>query len=162
MNLNLSKKEILEKEILRDERKQFDRLQYVEDLKKDIESRQVKKITQETGRIISQLKQIGPSADGENLYKEIAKELEKLEDGKEIARMFQSMIMKMDKDIVTTEDTIHEQTPAQKEASKPIEAAGINDEKINIEEKALKGDDSRDILKNFEEYERKLSEKFNK
>jgi hypothetical protein len=108
------------------------------------------------------LKQIGPSVNGENLYNEIAKELGKLEDGKEIARMFQSVIMKMGKDIVATEDKIHEQAPAQEQAFKPIEAAGINDEKINIEEKALKGDDSKKVLKNFKEYERKLTEKFNK
>lgn len=160
--LQPEQKEILEKEILREERKQLDRLQYIEDLKKSVESRQVKKITQETGRIISQLKQISPSIDGKNLYDEIAKELEKLEDGEEITRMFQSLIMKMDKDLAAPEDKIHEQAPAQKQIIKPIEAAGIRDEKINIEEKALKADDSKKVLKNFKEYERKLTEKFNK
>jgi len=160
--LKPEQKEILEKEMLREERKRLDRMQYTEDLKKNIESREVKRITRETGRIISQLKQIGPAVSGNDIYNEIAKELEELEGGKEIACMLQSVVSKMNEGLTSKKDETSKQEPGYKQIIKPIKADGISGKKIDIREKAIKGNSPKNVLSDFKEYEKRLTEKFNK
>lgn len=204
--LKPEQKEMLEKELLREERKELDRGQYVENLKKTMESRQAEKMVQETGRIVSQLRQLSPAVGKANLYGEIAHELEKLEGGSEIAKLFQSLISRVEKDVETAEEITkphHEQavssstpepqpaavreqtnqvaepavqadtlnlTPIEKpEAksrpspiSKPVVVAPSSGEKIDIEKKALKKETKSSPLDNFDEYEKKLTERFKK
>ncbi|MCD6163579.1 MAG: SpoIIE family protein phosphatase [candidate division Zixibacteria bacterium] len=159
--LKSEQKELLEKEILREKQKDLDRDQYADDLKINIEKRQVKQITKETGKVFSHLKQLGPSAKSGNLYKEIAKELEKLNGGKEIAGMFTSMITKMDGDIHSldksadgltslkaesaVEESIKNADISDKTPIKLVEVAPVSDVKIDIDSKAIKPDDSDDI-----------------
>jgi serine phosphatase RsbU (regulator of sigma subunit)/anti-sigma regulatory factor (Ser/Thr protein kinase)/transposase len=190
-SLKPEQKELLDKELLREERKELNRGQYAEDLKKTMESRQAEKMAQETGRIISQLRQINPIAGKANLYNEIARELEKLEGGAEIAGLFQSLVSKMEKDTITVptpEQTIPDQsqviiteklsekrgepmlTPIEKPAgepqlrplAKPVVVAPSSGEKIDIELKAVKKESKASPLDNFGEYEKKLTEKFKK
>lgn len=177
-HLKPEQKELLEKEILRESQKEVDRAEYAEDLQKDIDKRQVEKITQETGRVISQLKQLKPSFKDENIYDEIAKGLEKLDGGKEIADLFQTMMSKVDGDIekikeIDEKDSIKEKTEDKTEVgpepikeddllpgeriaetegkkSKSFEGISINDQKIDIEEKVGEKD-SED--KSFEDTE---------
>lgn len=108
--LKPDQKEMLEKEILRESQKEVDRVDYAENLQKNIEKRQVEKITQETGRVISQLKHLRPAAAGQDLYSEIAKGLEKLEGGKEIAEMFQSMMARVEDEHPALEQEVKQAT----------------------------------------------------
>lgn len=176
--LKSEQKELLEKEILREGRKEIDRADYAEDLQKNIEQRQVEKITQETGRVISQLKHLKPTASGKNLYIEIAKGLEKLDGGKEIAEMFQTMMAKVEDEHPALEPVISddaakaetqipeikEQAPVLTEpkAARPIEIGPISSDKIEIDEKAIKKEAAKLEIDNLEEYEKKLMRKFNK
>jgi serine phosphatase RsbU (regulator of sigma subunit)/anti-sigma regulatory factor (Ser/Thr protein kinase)/transposase len=193
--LKPEQKEMLEKELLREERKELNRGQYAEGLKKTMESRQAEKMVQETGRIVSQLKQLGPAVGKANLYGEIAQELEKLEGGSDIAKLFQSLVTKMEKDIPAepTKESSKPQpipqpvpesapepsevkiaepslTPKEQPAeqtklgtqSKPVIVAPSSGEKIDIEQKAVKKESSSSPLDNFDEYEKKLTEKFKK
>jgi hypothetical protein len=137
--LKPEQKEMLEKEILRDTQKELDKADYVEGLQKNIEKRQVEKITQETGRVISQLKHLSPNLKGKNLYEEIAGGLEKLEGGKEIADMFKAMMMRVGDDIVEEKRPIDEmplvveETPvAAKEPT--AEATPVAEDKPAVEQ----------------------------
>lgn len=170
-SLKPEQKEMLEKELLREERKELDRSQYAENLKRTMETRQAEKMAQDTGRIISQLRQISPAAGKENLYKEIAHELEKLEGGTELAGLFQTLVAKMEKDtgptqIVPEEPVVTAEKPPLKEAkpapAKIIKAAPTSEEKIDIEQKAVKKESSKSPLSDFDTYEKKLVEKYKK
>jgi transposase len=187
--LKPEQKEMLEKELLREERKTLDREQYVENLKKTMESRQAEKVVQETGRIVSQLKQLRPAMGKEGLYDEIARELEKLEGGAEIAKLFQSLISRVEKDVepikakppetepevvVPAESTVPADTsavaatprpvivPSAETVAKPVVVAPASSEKIDVEQKAVKKETKASPLDNFDEYEKKLTDKFNK
>jgi len=166
--LKPEQKELLEKEILREAQKEQDRSEYVEDLQKNIEQRQVDKITKETGKIISQLKHLKPVASGKNLYEDIAKGLEKLEGGQEIAQMFQAMMSKVSPDMVSAEPKPEAKEDAEVvvqvdlpvKTFKPIEISPISDEQINIDEKAIKKESKKSTLDDMAEYEKKLMRKF--
>jgi serine phosphatase RsbU (regulator of sigma subunit)/anti-sigma regulatory factor (Ser/Thr protein kinase)/transposase-like protein len=170
-SLKPEQKEMLEKELLREERKELDRSQYAENLKKTMETRHAEKMVQETGRIISQLRQIGPAAGKGNLYDDIARELEKLEGGADLAILFQSLITKMDKEAAppppkTEEPAITVQKIVEEKRepvpSQPIIVTPASDEKINIEQNAVKKEAEPGPLTDFSEYEKKLVEKHKK
>jgi transposase len=182
--LKPEQKELLEKELLREERKEVDRNQYAEGLKKNIENRQAEKMAQETGRIISQLKQVSPAEGKENLFKEIAKELGKLDGGAEMAQLFQSLVTRIDDKAANGSIAPESSPPAQEEAatgepakqtevteqpavpqmvpSKPVEVAPASDAAIDIEKRAIKHESAKNPLDNFDEYEKKLANKFKK
>ncbi|MCP4581243.1 MAG: SpoIIE family protein phosphatase [candidate division Zixibacteria bacterium] len=119
--LKPEQKEMLEKEILRDAQKELDRTEYAEDLQKNIEKRQVDQITKDTGKVISQLKQLKPATSGDDLFDEIASGLEKLDGGKEIAQMFQTMMSKVGPELKPSEsvpaDTPDSQIPETTESA---------------------------------------------
>jgi serine phosphatase RsbU (regulator of sigma subunit)/anti-sigma regulatory factor (Ser/Thr protein kinase)/transposase len=190
-SLKPEQKEMLEKELLREERKELDRGKYAENLKKTMETRQAEKMVQETGRIVSQLKQLNPVGGKANLYDEIAHELEKLEGGSEISKLFQSLVTKMEKDIAPGPAAVPTKTPqssqdvtppleikpeapvlvsVEKQAeapqprhqAKPVVVTPSSGEKIDIEQKAVKKEGAPSPLENFDEYEKKLTEKFKK
>jgi len=166
--LKPEQKELLEKEILREAQKEQDRSEYVESLQKNIEQRQVDRITKETGKVISQLKQLKPVASGKNLYEDIAKGLEKLEGGQEIAKMFQAMMSKVSPEIAsaepepeTTEKVAEISVPVvPAKTFKPIEISPVSNEQINIDEKAIKKETRQSALDDMAEYEKKLMRKF--
>jgi serine phosphatase RsbU (regulator of sigma subunit)/anti-sigma regulatory factor (Ser/Thr protein kinase)/transposase len=180
-SLKPEQKELLEKEILREAQKEVDRADYVEGLTRNIEKRQVEKITQETGRVISQLKQLSPNLKGDKLYDEIASGLEKLEGGKEIADMFKAMMLKVGDDLVEGQEPAAETAEAEKGQEKEesektevidheekderpgtVDVAPISDEKIDINQKAIKTESQKSILDDIEEYEKRLLKKFKK
>jgi len=170
--LKPEQKQLMEKEILREEKREFDRAQYTEDLKKSIEKRQVEQISSETGRVISQLKRLGPAADSENIYKEIAKELEKLDGGEEVAQMFTSMISKMKEG--SSKESEYSVRPgieeeekfkadmADQQKIKPVIVAQSSNEAIEIDKKAIKQNDDSKLPGNIAEYEKKLMKRFQK
>jgi len=173
--LKPEQKQLLEKEMLREEKREFDRAQYTEDLKKSIEKRQVEQISSETGRVISQLKRLGPTAGSENIYNEIARELEKLDGGLEVSRMFTSMISKMKggasdesgypakPDIEEVEE--EEKTkadPTDQQPIKPVIVAPSSDEAIVIDKKAVKQNNDSKSPGDIAEYEKKLMKRFQK
>jgi serine phosphatase RsbU (regulator of sigma subunit)/anti-sigma regulatory factor (Ser/Thr protein kinase)/transposase len=172
--LKPEQKQLLEKELLRDQKKELDRSQYADELKKNIERRQVEQISHETGKVISQLKQLKPVSGGQNIYGEIARELEKLEGGKELAGLFTSLISRMGEDIVA-EDKVEkvEAPPAKEKAAtesetapepviRAVEVAQQGEEKIEIDKKAIRQKKVEDVISNIDEYEKKLMQKYQK
>ena len=151
-------------------------VQHLDDLKREIESRQVEKMAQETGRVISQLRKISPTGGKESIYDEIANELEKLE-GAEMAGLFKQLIDRMgESESAGKEAADHKQskqlsvepsiTPTLQSANIPmvktIELTPSSDEKIDIEKKAVGKVAVSRPEDDFEKYEKKLMEKYKK
>ena len=157
--LKPEQKEQLEKEILREAQQELDRSKYAESLKANFEKRQVEQIAQETGKIISQLQQLGPSVEGKNIYDEIADGLEKLEGGAELAKMFQAMIGKVKKDLVPPEGEGQATGP---QGAEPVKVVPQGAEDINIAAKAIKQHEGDEERHSFDDYEKKLMKKFDK
>ncbi len=175
--LKPEQREQLEKEMLREERARQDRYQYAEQLKQNLESRHIEKMAQDTGRIITQLKQFAP-AGGTDIYDGISRELEKLEGGTEIASLFRSLVQKMtsgddqtakshgveQQDAAATPATVSTPSEAasQKSRTGPI-TVPKNAEKIDIIAKAVDPEgEVPQLPSEFEEYEKKLVNKFKK
>jgi len=175
--LKPEQREQLEKEMLREERARLDRHQYAEQLKQNLESRHIEKMAQDTGRIITQLKQFAP-AGGTDIYDGISKELEKLDGGSEIASLFRSLVQKMTagggQDVENQAATIPAAATADADSATPAETAPEkartapiavpkNAEKIDIISKALDPEGGIPQLPSeFDEYEKKLVNKFRK
>lgn len=166
--LKPEQREQLEKEMLREERARMDRYQYAEQLKQNLESRQIEKMAQDTGRIISQLKQFAPSG-GADIYDEISKELEKLDGGSEMASLFKSLVQKMTEKEMQAPATTHastseapDQVAKNAEPSKPI-VAPKETAKIDVIAKAVEPEGEKPTpTTEFDEYEKKLISKFKK
>ena len=86
----------LDKEILRERKKksEFDREGYVEDIKKSIVEKDVE-AKQPAADILRKLQDLEPALGDTGLYGEIAAELGKLSGGKDIAMLFEKMILRM-------------------------------------------------------------------
>lgn len=166
----------LEKEILKDKEKKeksdkIDRDAYLDEIKKSIGEK--KKEEQAVERdLIEKLKDIEPLLGDTNLYGEIAAELTKLGGGKDLAGLFEKMILKMAE--VKLESGLPEETREKKEVSRP-ESAGdseptLADDRdvelapIDVGKAASlndKDEESEDKI-DWEDYTRKLEKKYDK
>jgi serine phosphatase RsbU (regulator of sigma subunit)/anti-sigma regulatory factor (Ser/Thr protein kinase)/transposase-like protein len=86
----------LEKEVLKEDqvKEEFDRNEYLETIKKSLDAKK-KGLSSTAREIIEKLQKMEPALGDMSLYGEIADELSKLKGGDDIARLFESVIVKM-------------------------------------------------------------------
>jgi SHS2 domain-containing protein len=166
----------LEKEILKDKEKKeksekIDRDAYLEEIKKSIGEKKTEEKAVEQD-LIEKLKDIEPLLGDTNLYGEIAAELTKLGGGKDLAGLFEKMILKMAE--VKLESVLPEETREGKEIS-PADSvddsepalAGDRDaelDPIDVGKAASLNDknEESEVKINWEDYTRKLEKKYDK
>jgi serine phosphatase RsbU (regulator of sigma subunit)/anti-sigma regulatory factor (Ser/Thr protein kinase)/transposase len=163
-------REKLEKEILKDRARKvkIDRDAYIEELRESIGKREKAGPEEE---IVEKLKELETELGDTGLYGEIAAELGKLSGGEDIARLFESLIVKMTE---AKKAELEKEGPPPETA--PAESTGDSDSKEE-KEKSLNNDltpidvvDSASEMENEEEdrkldwddYEKNLIKKFDK